>query len=250
MNRQRISTLAHLDHPIAAPLADESVHRLLDRALRRGDERVLDLGCARGAWLERAVLGRPALRAEGVDIDAELIAETQREFADAGLGGQVRLHAGDAAEFGSTDPYDLVLCVGATHAFGGLLPTLEATRRHLAPGGAVLVGEAYWREQPNARTLEVFGGGEDPYSDLAGTVDQVVADGWTPVYAHASTRHELDDYEWCWTGTLARWALDHPEDPDSADALKASAQHRDEWLRGYRAPFGFVTLLLRRTDGS
>lgn len=249
MNRQRISTLAHLDHPIAAPLTDESVDRLLSRSLRRGDERVLDLGCARGTWLERAVRDRPELRAVGVDLDADLIAAARDDLAAAGLGAQIDLRAGDANAFDDPQPFDVVLCVGATHAFGGLLPTLEATRRHLAPDGAVLVGEAYWRTAPNARTLDVFGDGEDPYQDLAGTVEQVLEAGWTPVYAHASTEHELDDYEWCWTGTLAQWALDHPGDPDSADALKAAAVHRDEWLNGYRASFGFVTLLLRRSEG-
>jgi precorrin-6B methylase 2 len=54
MDRQLISALAHADHPVAAPLTDESVRRLLDHAIRRGDERLLDLGCGGGAWHIRA----------------------------------------------------------------------------------------------------------------------------------------------------------------------------------------------------
>lgn len=87
------------------------------------------------------------------------------------------------------------------------------------------------------------------FTDLATTVDRVVADGWVPVYGHVSTRHELDAYEWDWTGTLASWALDHPDDPDSPHALAAAATHREEWLRVYRESFGFVCLVLRSTTG-
>lgn len=65
------------------------------------------------------------------------------------------------------------------------------------------------------------------FDDLATTVESVTADGWTPVYAHVSTPGEWDDYEWSWTGSLSRWALDHPGGPDSAHALRAAAEHRE-----------------------
>ncbi|NEB82181.1 SAM-dependent methyltransferase, partial [Streptomyces sp. SID14478] len=45
MDNEETSRLAHTGHPVKAPLGDESVARLLARALPRGDERVLDLGC-------------------------------------------------------------------------------------------------------------------------------------------------------------------------------------------------------------
>lgn len=70
MDRQRLSLLAHADHPIAAPLDDASVHQLLTRAVRRGDERVLDLGCGEGTWLLRALEAHPGATAEGVDVSS------------------------------------------------------------------------------------------------------------------------------------------------------------------------------------
>jgi SAM-dependent methyltransferase len=240
MNRQQISRLAHAGHPIAAPLTDESVRRLLDRAIDSGDERVLDLGCGRGEWLLRALAAHPGLVAEGVDLDADGLA-----LARKGTGGErLLLHHQDAGAFTSPHPFDLVLCIGATHAFGGLFPALAAAREHLAPGGRVLVGEGFWERTPEPAMVEFFG----EYDDLATSVDRVVADGWTPVYGHVSTPDEKDDYEWSWTGSLAAWALDHPEDAeDSAQALEAAAAHREQWLHGYRGTFGFVTLLLRPT---
>ncbi|TDC62145.1 SAM-dependent methyltransferase, partial [Streptomyces hainanensis] len=120
-----------------------------------------------------------------------------------------------------------------------------AARRQLAPGGRVLIGDGFWEREPSAEAVEIFG--ELP--DLPTLVDGVIADGWTPVHGHVSSRRELDAYEWAWTGTVASWALDHPEDPDSAQALETATAHRAGWLRGYRDAFGFVSLVLRPTSG-
>ncbi|MBO4252709.1 SAM-dependent methyltransferase [Streptomyces griseorubiginosus] len=244
MNRERMSMIAHTGHPIKAPLDDDSVRRLLDRGLPRGDERVLDLGCGSAEWLLRALATRPDLRAEGVDISGDDLARARRAADGLGVGDRLVLHHRKAEEFVSPEPFDVVLSFGATHAFGGLIPTLAAARRHLAPGGRVLIGEGIWERPPSPEAVGILG----DLGDLATTVDRVVADGWTPVDGHISTRAELDAYEWaCW-GSLAEWALDHPDDPDGPAVLRTAGTRRSEWLRGYRDTFGFVSLVLRRTQ--
>ncbi|WP_327286898.1 SAM-dependent methyltransferase [Streptomyces sp. NBC_01198] len=243
MNHEQLSRIAHATHPIKAPLDDASVRLLLEKALPRGDERVLDLGCGGGEWLLRALAMSPRVRAEGVDVSDEAMSQARAAATGRGLGQRLVLHQQDAAGFAAAQPFDLVLSVGAAHAFGGLLPTLAAARRHLAPGGHVLVGDGFWDRTPSPDAVEVLG----DFADLATTVDRVVADGWTPVFGHVSTRGELDDYEWaCW-GTLAGWALDHPEHPAAPEVLATAGTRRSEWLRAYRDTFGFVTLVLRRT---
>ncbi|QLE73679.1 class I SAM-dependent methyltransferase [Streptomyces rectiverticillatus] len=244
MNREQISRLAHAGHPIAAPLDDTSVQQLLAHALPRGDERVLDLGCGGGEWLLRALAAHPRLHAEGVDISEDALAHAHRSAQDLGVRERLVLHRGNAAEFAAPHAYDLVLSVGAAHAFGGLLPTLAAARKHLAPGGCVVVGDGFWEHEPSPEAVEMLG----DFAGLADTVDRVVADGWTPVHGHVSTRRELDDYEWAWTGSLASWALDNPGHPDSAQALRTATTHRSEWLRTYRDGWGFVCLVLRRSQ--
>ena len=243
MDRDRISRLAHARHPIAAPLDDASVAALLEAAVPPGNARALDLGCGRAEWLLRALRSHDELRATGVDTSDEPLAEARLTAARLGLADRLELHQEDAAIFAPWQPFDLVLSVGAAHAFGGLRPTLDALERHLAPGGRALIGDGFWQRPPSAEGVEML----VELADLATTLDQVTAAGWTPVGGHLSTRAELDDYEWAWTGTLAAWALDHPDDPDHVQALTTANRHRDEWVRGYRDSFGFVCLVLRRT---
>ncbi|MFI6003662.1 SAM-dependent methyltransferase [Streptomyces sp. NPDC051366] len=104
--------------------AADSVYALLDRASRPAthDSSTSD---ARQAPGRRAQTTRCDLHAAGIDNDAETIDAAQRAIADAGLRYRIVFHAQDAKEFTFPHLYDLVLSIGATHAFGGLLPTLS-----------------------------------------------------------------------------------------------------------------------------
>jgi SAM-dependent methyltransferase len=243
MNRGQTSRISHADHPIAAPLDDDSVRQVLERGISHGEARVLDLGCGRGEWLLRALATSPRLRAEGVDISAGVLAEADAAASSLGVRERLVLHHQQADSFVSPHTFDLVLSVGAAYAFGGLLPTLAAARTHLAPGGCVLIGDGFWDSEPTPEAVEMLGN----FTDLAITLDRVTADGWTAVHGHVSTRQELDNYEWaCW-GSLAAWALDHAADPDSAEILALATTRRSQWLHSYRECWGFVCLVLRQT---
>lgn len=275
MDREHLSVLAHTRHPVAAPVDDDTVRRLLAHTLRRGDERLLDLGCGGAEWLLRALAEHPGVRAEGVDVSAAALARAEEAATARGVRDRLVLHRRDCAEFaesadtsspGRSHGFDVVLGVGACHAFGGLLPTLAAARGRLAPGGLVLVGDGFWEREPGSEAVAMLG----ELSDLESTVDAVVADGWTPLYGHISSRRELDDYEWCWSGSLASWALNRrvaaagsdefgahgsgagtgapDNEADTAQALSAAAEHRTGWLRHYRDALGFLCLVLARTD--
>ena len=50
VDRQRLSSIAHSHHPIAAPSFGANVNRLLRRAGRQPTARILDLGCGEAAW--------------------------------------------------------------------------------------------------------------------------------------------------------------------------------------------------------
>lgn len=243
MDRTSISDLAHAGHPVASPLDDDTVDRLLDQALL-GQSSVLDLGCDDGTWLLRALRRHRQLRAVGVDVSGAGFARVRQEAQRAGLAAGLELHQADARDWTSPELFDVVLSVGATHAFGGLVQTLTAAREYLRPGGCVLVGECFWERPPSAEVLSLLGAALADYEDLSGTVDAVTAAGWVPLQGHVSSLQEWDAYEWSWTGSLTRWAMDHPHDPDCGEVFQTAAAHRRAWLEGHRGALGFVTLLL------
>ncbi|MFI7454620.1 SAM-dependent methyltransferase [Nonomuraea sp. NPDC049714] len=241
MNRDILSDLAHADHPIASPISEANLSGLLRRARLPVGAKVLDLGCGSAFWSLRLLELYGDATAAGVDISDRGFGLARREAALRGVEDRLTLHHGSATGFNAAGPYDLVLCVGATHAFGGLAATMEAIGKLVSPGGLALVGEGFWERPPSAKLEEQIG----IYPDLSGTVAQAEAGGFRTVYAHTSELGEWDDYEWSWTGSLLDWALRNPgEDGDAAAA--AALAHRELWLGGYRDRLGFVTLLLRR----
>jgi len=244
VERSELSHLAHANHPIAAPLGDRTVRDLLQRGLR-GRSRVVDLGCGDGTWLLRAVQMHPRLEALGVDISGAGFDRVRMQAGEAGVADRLVLHRGDARAFEPGGTTDAVLCVGATHAFGGLLPTLDAARGVLDDGdGVLLLGDGFWERTPDERALSALGAAVDDFEDLASTVARVQSAGWSVLHGHVSTVEEWDDYEWSWTGALEGWALAHPGHADAEQVRTTADAHRRAWLGGYRGTLGFVTLLL------
>lgn len=247
MDRQRLSSIAHSHHPIAAPIFGVNVNRLLRRADRRPAARILDLGCGEAAWALQALAFHPDGHADCVDVSLCALERAAAAAAERGLADRLALHERDARTYVPDGDYDLVLCVGSTHVFDGFAGTLQMAGRHVNPDGILLIGEGFWQVPPTPRALAALDATPESFTDLAGLVDVAERAGWTPVYAHVSDAAEWDNYEWSWTGSLTEWALDNPGHPDAAEALTVAREHRDQWLRGYRNVLGFATLVLRRT---
>ncbi|GAA0442706.1 SAM-dependent methyltransferase [Acrocarpospora corrugata] len=246
MERQLISHLAHRDHPIAAPVSGAQIARLLRRARLPESARILDLGCGEAAWTLRALALYQDATADGVDLSAHAIKAAEQAAEAYGVWERIRLHESAAADFPVAEQYDLVLCVGASHAFGGLVPTVEHVRRYLRPNGLALVGEGFWEREPTQEALTLLETDASEYAGLPATVAAAESAGFSTVYAYTSDQSEWDDYEWSWTGSLLRWANENPG-PDADAARAAALEHRNMWLNGYRGILGFVTLLLQRT---
>ena len=242
MDRSELSGIAHAHHRVAAPVSRANVRTLVDRLVLPEGGRAVDLGCGHGVWLTELLAAHPTLTGVGLDLD--LPADAVAGGRDRGVGDRVRWEQGDAAGW-SGGAFDVVLCVGATHAFGGLDGTLAAVRRHLRTGGQVLLGDGVWEGPPSVAAQEALGDWPGGLTDLAGFLDRALAHGFEPGYGHVSTLEEWDDYEFSWTGSLVAWALrDAGTSEDREQALAAAREHREAWVRGWRRELGFVTVLL------
>ncbi|GAB3317098.1 class I SAM-dependent methyltransferase [Geodermatophilus aquaeductus] len=248
LDRAVVSAVAHRWHPVAAPVSDDALARLVERLAPPLRGRVLDLGCGQGAWLLPLLAAQPGLVGVGVDTSAPALDAARDRAAMGGLRGRVEFVQADAATW-EGGPFDAVVCIGATHVFGGPAGTLDAVRRSLRPGGRVLFGDGFWEAGPSDAALAGLGAEPGELPDLPGLLAEVQRCDFEPGYAHLSTLTEWDEYEWCRTGALTEWALTEADGSERAAALEAARTHRSQWLEGYRGELGFVTLVLHDTRG-
>ena len=126
---------------------------LLDRLEFRGDERVLDLGCGRGAVLLLAAEHLTTGRAIGVDLwrrgdqSGNAAEATRRNAAAEGVSDRVQLHTADmiALPFEASS-FDLVVSNMAIHNVKGRAgreKAIEEAVRVLRPGGRLLIADLW-----------------------------------------------------------------------------------------------------------
>ena len=226
MDRAVASAVAHRWHPVAAPVSDRTVARLVEHLHLGAGSRVLDLGCGPGEWVQRALGAEPRARGVGVDTSGPALETARAGAARRGLADRLTFVQADASSWtggeGEAGSFDAVLCVGVGHVFGGPGATLDAARRHLRPGGRVLLGEGFWEGTPDRATLEALGATPDEQPHLPELVEIAAAAGFEPGWGHVSSAEEWDDYEWSWTGALAEWALTEARGPEAAEALETA----------------------------
>lgn len=124
----------------------EDVLRVLAKTPISRDERVLDLGCGKGA-LAIALAEEFGCTVHGVDGIRAFVEHGERRAAGMGLSENCRFTRADVQEaVRQSRDYDLV-CL---NAFGGALGRLDeavgALRECVVPGGLILVDDAYLQD--------------------------------------------------------------------------------------------------------
>jgi len=138
---------------------------LLDQLDLRGDERILDLGCGRGAVLLLAAQRLTTGRAVGVDLwrradqSGASLAATERNAAAEGVSGRVELHTADMTALPFDDSsFDVVLSNIAIHNVKGVAgrhQVIDEAARVLRPGGRLLLADLAGASQYVARLTEL-----------------------------------------------------------------------------------------------
>ncbi len=176
------------------PLSVEHAQLLLERSELQAAAKLLDLGCGWGELLMRAVeAGGPGTTGVGVDTDEQVLARARPLATSWGLDGRVHFVCAESATWGQRA--DRVLCVGASHAWAGVEPALQALARLVRPGGRVLFGDSCWERPPTAAAAAMFG--QDVIA-LADVVRLARTTGWQVLHLSTADLREWDDFEASW----------------------------------------------------
>ena len=118
-----------------------SIPEVHDRLTSDPPARVADIACGTG-WSSIAMaMAYPRITVDGFDLDADAVAQAERNAEGAGVGGRVTFRAADAADPGFSGRYDLATIFEALHDMARPVQALRATRSLLAQGGWVLVAD-------------------------------------------------------------------------------------------------------------
>src|SRR6188768_4313602 len=138
---------------------------LLDRLRLRGDERILDLGCGRGAVLLMAAQHLTTGRAVGVDLwrkvdqSGNSAEAARRNAVDEGVADRVELRTADMTALPFEDnTFDVVLSSFAIHNIsgrGGREKAISEAVRVLRPGGRLRIVDVQATRQYQAQRTKL-----------------------------------------------------------------------------------------------
>ena len=243
--------ITHTDHTVMNPMSLAKTGELIERLHLPDSSRVLDVACGKAEFL-CLVAERYEVAGTGLDLSPITIEEARRNVAARGLKERIELLHMDGAKYESDKGamLDLASCIGASWIYNGHKGALEALGRLVQPGGLVLVGEPFWRTEPDPDYLKLTGQTADLCETHMSNVQTGVDLGLSLLFTVVSNEDDWDRYEGLQWQAAERYAAAHPDDPDVEQLLQTSSKNRDAYLRWGRDCLGWAMYLFRKPGGS
>jgi SAM-dependent methyltransferase len=214
--------LVERDHELHNPTSAEKI-RLAGSYLRLGPQTsVLDVACGT-AGPALILAGEFGCRVRGVDVSAVFIEAARHRIADAGLETLVSVELADAAQVSEWPSCDAALCIGAAFVWGHIGDAAAALAQAVGGGGAIAVGEPFWRER---------GRDEDGFVDLPQTVARFEAPGVDLTGMVAASDDDWDRYK------SLQWRAAVETGGD--EVMETHLGRRDYYLSARRAELGWA----------
>lgn len=239
--------ITHTDHTVMNPMSLAKTGELIERLHLPDSSRVLDVACGKAEFL-CLVAERYEVAGTGLDLSPITIEEARRNVAARGLKERIELLHMDGAKYESDKGamLDLASCIGASWIYNGHKGTLEALGRLVQPGGLVLVGEPFWRTEPDPDYLKLTGQTANLCGTHVSNVQTGVELGLSLLFTVVSNEDDWDRYEGLQWQAAERYAAAHPDDPDVEQLMQTSNKNRDAYLRWGRDCLGWGMYLFQK----
>jgi cyclopropane fatty-acyl-phospholipid synthase-like methyltransferase len=224
------------------PLSEAHADALIEDLAVGGAGSVLDLGCGWAELLVRVIRSADAACiGTGVDTDEVLLERAAASITRCGLQERISLERCSVTEW--VQPADRVICIGASHAWGGTVSALEALNALVTPGGRILFGDGCWERTPTAEALDIFGKDVLPLSEV---IEQALDTGWRLLTFSTADQREWDDFEASWRRGQEQWLLANPDSPRASELRERLGARLLEYVNAYRGVLGFCYMVLAR----
>lgn len=248
MDSLDFQAIAHAGLAFMNPLSEEDVDEMIEALDLEPGAHVFDVGCGKAELLMRIVERYPDVHATGLDRSPLVLAEARRQAEERVPESRVVLVEQDVREY-APEPgfFDVVVSTGGVSFRGGVGGTLAVLSGFVAPGGQLLFGEGYWREEPELEYLVALGAAREELKDYEGTIEAAEEAGLALKRAVATSVEDWDSYEDAWARNGERYAEAH-EGEDGVDELRewiANGRRRYRELGG-RETLGFGLFLFER----
>ncbi len=246
MDIRKFFDIVHVEHVICNPTNEEKLTRLVALLRLPANAQVVDIACGKGEFLARLAEAYE-VRGQGVDISSFFIAAAEKRLKSRAPGAKITFKQMDAADFKVDEPHslDLASCIGASWVFGGHANTLAVLAGMAKPGGWVIVGEPYWRQEPSGDFLAASGCTREEFGSHFSNAEAGERQGLELVHTFVSSQDDWDQYEGLQWFSAADYARTHPDDPDLAELAERVSKAKTAYLRWGRDTLGWAIYLFR-----
>lgn len=149
--------VSSLTHPMQRLVVGKVLPELMGAEMERGLD-ILDVGCGAGEMLFKLAAAYPNSRLTGIDSDGHGIKIAQGNAKERGLNHITFVHT-NGEHFDQPSAFDLALMFEVFHEIpiGDRRPLLAACYQALRPGGALLIVDETWPDDPTQLRDPAYG---------------------------------------------------------------------------------------------
>lgn len=239
MDQDHYWSVAEQDLEIQNPATDRKLRLLDDYCDIRDGLKILDVGCGK-AWVLRQWASRFAIEGTGLERNRYFV-----EFARShpAAPGRLTFVPGNALDFTPLPgSFDIVMCLGASAALGGLVEAIDWMVAAAKPGGNIVLGEMTLKHRPFSAQREIL-----PH-DALDTIGIIERHGAEVSAVISASDADYERYVSHHRHSTLTWAREHPHHPEQAEILARSRADWTYYLRWIRPHLGW-SIFVGRKEG-